>query len=246
VAKFRGKLLADFPEILRATDAPRGCAVLLSKANQVYSTRSYHEIDDNYEHFYRILLTAHVPADVIYDDDVFEGRLARYKAVFLPGIEHLTPELEKAVGDFEKAGGRVIRWRFLSPRYMDYNIAKGETKADLDLEHAGLTTFLPHQYRAWRQANGARVFAEVADLMDVRVDNPDVILNVVEAGGKRFAVLVNDSRTYGAWTEQIGVRVCEDAGHPAEATVTIGRGETARTVKVPLPAAGVAMMEITP
>jgi hypothetical protein len=245
IGRFKETLLSEGGRgILEAEDAPRACAVLLSKANQVYSGRKYYDTDDNYENFYRVVLTANVQADVIYDDDVLEGRLESYRALLLPGIEHLTPELEKEIAAFEKAGGRVVRWPRLDPSYSDYEITKGHVKEDVDVDEPGNQFLLPHQYRAWRQRQAEKLFGKVGDLQDVRLDSTDVIMNVVVIGGRRRAVLINDRRTYGEWTEKRGFRWSEDKGLPAEATVIVGRGEAERRIAVRLPAASAAVVPI--
>jgi len=246
IAQFRKGVAGDCAPLVGAKDAPRKCAVLLSKANQVFSTRVYYDVDGNYENFYRALLTAHVPADVLYDEDVLAGRLSEYKALFLPGIEHSTPELDAAISGFEKSGGRVVRWPVLLPRYVDYEITKGNAREDTDAANPGGAYLYPHQYSKWRQAQAAGVFEAVADLMDVTVDNPDVVLNVVEVAGKRYAVLVNDSRTYGAWTTERGYKWCEDAGLPADATLAIGRGEGRKVKTIHLQPAGIALVPLEP
>jgi len=244
VRKFRDRLLGDYPWVLSAADAPRKCAVLLSKANQVLSGRVYYEVEENYEHLYRLLLTAHVPTDVLYDDDVLEGALSRYEALFLPGIEYLTPALEGAIEDFKNAGGRVIHVPFIALQYKDYEITKGNFDEDLDPALPGKTNLLPHQYREFRHIYAARLFTTVADLMEATCDNPDVILNVVEVDDRRRVILVNDSRTYGAWTEERGYRWCEDEGLTATGAVTVGSGSAERTFRFELPPASMAVVEV--
>jgi hypothetical protein len=198
IRKFRDAVTGRNAIVLNCEDVPRKCAVFLSKANVVFAKRPYYEIDDNYEHFYRVLLTAHVPADVVYDDDVLEGRLGEYEVVFLPGLEHSTEALDARLTEFEKGGGRVVRWPFLKVPYRDYDITKGKFREEVDVTEPLKSTLLPDQYRAWRRWEAARLFATVADLMEVRCDNPDIIMNVVQSGGRRYAALVNDARGYGA------------------------------------------------
>jgi hypothetical protein len=242
--KFRDTLLGKFPWILEAEDAPRVCAVLMSKTNLTLTDHVYYEIDYNYGHFYNALLTAHVPTDVLYDEDVLGGALGRYKALFLPGIEHLTPELESAIADFEKNGGRVIRWPFIRLIYLDYEITKGNFREKIDVSNPGSGNLLPHQYREWRRYTAGKLFEKVADLMEVRCDNPDVIINVVEARGRKRVLLVNDSRTYGQWCVERGFRWSEDAGKPATAKVTIAtEGAEPKVVTVELPPAGFSAVE---
>lgn len=242
IGKFRKKLLGEYAFLPEAQDAPRDCAVLLSKANQVLSRRSYYEVEENYENFYRVLLTAHVPADVVYDDDVLAGGLGRYKALFLPGIEKMPDDIKAAVGEFAAGGGRVIRWPFMRPLYRDYEITKGNVHETFDGENQRGKDLLPHQYRKWRRLQAAKLFETVADLMEVRCDNPDVVMNVVEAGGKRYVVLVNDRRTYGAWTAERGYRWAEDKGEEVTATITTSAGNS-KALTVTIPAAGIAVRQ---
>ena len=241
---FRDRLLVNYPWLLEAVDAPRRFAVLLSKANLVLSGRVYHEVDANYAYFQQLLLTAHIPTDVLYDEDIMRGALSRYEVLFLPGIEHLTGELEGAIADYEKAGGRVIRAPFIRLLYRDYEITKGNFDETIDPADPGRANLLPHQYRAFRHIHAARLSEEVSDLIEVTCDNPDVILNIVEAGGRRRILLVNDSRTYGPWTAERGHRWSEDKGLAASGTVTVGRGESARSFDFELPPAGITAIEI--
>ena len=244
IGKFKRELVGRHAQLIGAKDAPRACAVLFSRAYLIFSRRANYRTDEDFENFYRALLTAHVPADVLNDEDAAAGSLSRYKALFIPGSGKLMPDVEKAVAEFAKSGGRVIRWEVKSPVYLDYEITKGHVTEDADPTKPAHGSLLPHQYRAWRRIEAGKLFAKVADLLDVQVDNPDVILNVVEAGGGRSAVLVNDARTYGAWTKDRKYRWCEDEGRPSDATLTIGRGDSARTVKVSLPAAGIAVVPL--
>lgn len=235
IRKFRDKLLSKYSWVLEAKDAPRKCAVLLSKANLVLAGRVYHEVEANYEHFYRVLLTAHVPTDVVYDDDVLAGALSRYKALFLPGITKLTPAIKDKIRAFAAAGGRVVYFPFLKISYLDYEITKGNFNEKLDVEDPGSYTFLPHQYRQWRHIQARRVFAKVEDLMNVHLDNPDVIMNILLHNGRPRLVLVNDARTYGPWTLERGHRWAEDKGLASEVTITITRpsgAERSVTVKI--------------
>ena len=241
VKKFHDILTGARAPLITAVDSPRVCAVFLSKANQVYSEKPYWAVENNYEHFYRCLLTAHVPADVLYDEDVLAGALSRYRAVFLPGIEYLTEDLEAAVTAYEAAGGRVIRWPITNVFYNDYDIAEGKCDPRATLAQLAVDTIsmLPHQYRAWRRAKAAELFATVADLMPVRCATPDVIMNIVESGGVRYVVLVNDRRTYGPWTTARKYKICEDRGLSVVATLYIDRPDgTIKKVKMTVPRAG--------
>jgi hypothetical protein len=244
VRKFRDTIRGTYPQILTATDAQRKVAVLCSKANQVLTRRAYYEIDDNYEHFYRILLTAHVPADILYDEDVLAGKLLQYKAVFLPGIEHSTPGLDAAIAAFQKAGGRVIRYPITNVPYRDYQITRGEYREAVDFTRLGSWSLLPHQYREWRKYHAAKVYALVNDLMYVKCDNMDVIVNLVYSGGKRYIILVNDKRTYGAWTTARRHKWCEDDGIQTTARVTMGYGSPARTWSVTLQGASPCVIAV--
>jgi hypothetical protein len=111
-------------------------------------------------------------------------------------------------------------------------ISEGKTNPTGDPDYQAAYSQLPHQYRAWRQEHAERVFAEVADLMFVRCDNPNVIINVVEADGEQAVVVVNDFRMYGRWTAERGYQWCDDQGKSAKAVITIGQGFGARSVPV--------------
>ena len=245
ITKFHTLLNGSRSVLLGATDEPRACAVLISKANQVFSTHPYYEVENNYEHFYRALLSGHVQADVLYDEDVLDGALANYKALFLPGIEYLTPELQTAVNNFEAAGGRVIRWRYLKIAYQDYYITQGLVSETVDLARPNVGSLLPHQYRMWRYIEAGKIYLAVSDLLDVKCDNPAVVVNVIRSGGKRYAVLVNDRRTYGKWTTERGFRWCEDLGRGTRTVLTYTRSDgTEKNVRATVPRAGTRIVPL--
>jgi hypothetical protein len=246
VKRFHDLLYKTRPQLLGATDVPRICAVLFSKANVVYATRPYYEVDENYENFYRNLLTAHVQADVVYDEDVLEGKLSSYRVLFLPGIEASTAELDAKIAEFEAAGGRVVRVGYSGIFYRDYDIVAGRCSATYDFyaEHPEPISLYPHQYRQWRRIRAAAIWAGVADLMTVTCDNPDVVMNLIQSGGKRYIVLVNDRRTYGPWTKAIGYKIAEDKGLGARAKLTIKKDDgTIRKLTVSVPKAGTRIIE---
>ena len=216
VGKFKSALETQYPQLVGAVDAARPCAVLLSKANLALTRRAYYEIDDCYENFYRILLTAHVPADMLYDDDVLAGKLSGYKALLLPGIEYLTPELDsgdKGVRVEGRARRALPVHKRLLPRLPDH-----EGRVQRDDQHPR-----PRQPVA-SSAPVPRV-APLSRREDICPGQGPHGRPVRQSGCDRqrrlvrrrcYVVCVNDSRTYGAWTTARGYRWCEDTGRAGE------------------------------
>jgi hypothetical protein len=58
---------------------------------------------------YRTLLRARLPAGVVTDSQLAEGRLDGFQVLFLPAADRLTPEMQAAVETFRSRGGLVIR-----------------------------------------------------------------------------------------------------------------------------------------
>ena len=73
----------------------------------------------------------------------------------------------------------------------------------------------------------AKTVENVKNLTHVSLGNPDVIANIVEAGGRRHAVPINDRHTSGARAKKRGCRRCEDEGRP---TRTHARTQSGTTV----------------
>jgi len=241
IKKYHTSLVTNTPLLLSATDTPRVVAVLLSKSNQVLSGHAYYETDNNYENFFRALLTAHVPADVLYDEDVLNGALGKYKAVFLPGFGKISADVQAKITSFQNAGGRVIVWPKCAPLYSDAQITAGKTSSTANIQNSYPYYLLPDQYRKWRQWQASLMYAKVSDLLNVRCDNPNVIMNLVTVNGTKYIVLVNDTRTYGTWCTARGYKWMEDAGLAATCNVTIVN--QSRTIQVSLPAAGMKMIQ---
>ncbi|MDQ2694729.1 MAG: hypothetical protein M3Z21_04995, partial [Pseudomonadota bacterium] len=60
---------------------------------------------------YGALLRQRLPAGVVTDGQLEEGRLDGYRLLFLPTPDHLTEPMQRAVAAFEKAGGLVLAQR---------------------------------------------------------------------------------------------------------------------------------------
>jgi len=79
----------------------------------------------------------------------------------------------------------------------------------------------------------------------VKCDNPAVVVNVIRSGGKRYAVLVNDRRTYGKWTTERGFRWCEDLGRGTRTVLTYTRSDgTEKNVRATVPRAGTRIVPL--
>jgi len=200
---------------------PRRMAMLVSRVDLAYASgqRGYAG-QFAVENMYRALLSVGEPADVIYDVEVADDALGRYKVLVVPSLYVANRSLVEKIRAFAAGGGTVIAHAGsvladlpevktiatdLAPVYKDYMIGKGDPKS-----------LLPHQYAAWLDGLAQTVRKHLPMTPRVQLSSPRVIANLMAEGPNRYLVLVNDRRTYGREAKELGKQFMLDEGEPVD------------------------------
>ena len=210
--------------LLKWEPVPRRMAMLVSMTDAAHNSAGRHSGAEATENTYRALLSVGEPCDVLYEQEILDGALGSYEALVVPSLFVATAGLVERVAAFAGEGGAIITHagsmvaevpgartieQNTSPRYRDYWITKGEES----LEAAEYADFL-HEL-----AVGLRELLPFAPR--IAMDSTSVVANLMTDGESEYLVLVNDRRTYGTVTEELGSRVMLDEGMPVEVSVRI-------------------------
>jgi hypothetical protein len=205
-------------------NTPRKVAVLDSCCSRVYGLcPPPHNHYPNYYiyNFYTLLAMAHIPADVIFEETVLDGRLDQYEILALPCCDTLPLSVYREILNFAKNGGIVIADQWLradipSVIRFDFDFAyRKQVNANAIVRG---TQFVSNEdtavKSAWEQQTAQGVTAEVdRDIMEcysailtqalagkltleVACDTPRVLLNQLEYGRAKYLIAVNDNRAY--------------------------------------------------
>jgi hypothetical protein len=203
---------------------PRRIAVLSSEAARLYGESP--RLRGGYGnmqiyHFYSVMAMAHLQADVVFDETLERYGLDGYDVLVLPKCDVLPKAVYDKILEFQKRGGVVIADQYLGPKipgaitfdfdftYRDKVSAKAiaENKAyakwddhlepgSAELKTVEGVTALDDQ--KIMESYAARLKAGLAGKVepDVDCDEPTVLFDMLEHGGAKYLVIINDKRTY--------------------------------------------------
>ncbi len=219
------QVIQPYGELVRRLNvAPRRVAVLSSAASGLYGRSErllgyYSNLQVH--HFYTVLAMAHLPADVIFDDQVRRFGLNDYDVLVLPRCEVLTESVYRTIRDFQDRGGLVIADQYLGPEIPDaisfdfdftyrkkvtaVAIAEGRGYVNWN-DHLQPDTAKLESMQGVSALEDQRILesyaARLRQTLDPRIvrsvdcDQPTALLNLLEGAGGRYLVVVNDRRTY--------------------------------------------------
>ena len=191
------------PLILQMERTPRKAAILCSAASVLFPEISRGGWPNKAIYpFYSLLMMAHIPADVIFDETITRYGLDQYDILFLHQSETITRSVYEKILDFKKRGGFVIGDRLLRADIpLDYRCEfdldhRKRQLADLVLKGEGVTADEDRKIMT-------RYVLELRRVLNGKVDryvdsnSPEVIFNVLESGPVKYIFMINDRRTYG-------------------------------------------------
>jgi hypothetical protein len=168
--------------------------------------------------FATLLMMNHVPFDVVLDDGIREGALARYDMLVMPQPDTLTESMYKNIAAFASSGktviatpalrapipeAKIVNFDFTHQKRINGNdLAKGQAvTAEEDRE-------IMEQY--------ARELAPLLDTIPrpARTNSPRALTNSLTGNGVSYHFLINDNRTYGTRFGKWKLRF--EAGAPVE------------------------------
>lgn len=197
------------PLILQMERTERKAAILCSASSVLFPviTRGGYPNMAIYP-FYSLLMMAHLPTDVIFDETISRYGLDQYDILFLHQCETITRDVYEKVLEFKKHGGIVIGDKLLRADIpLDYrcefNLDHRKSQlADLMVKGEGVTADEDRELMTKYSSEIRRVLDGKADRF-VDSDSPEVIFNVLKSGPVKYIFVINDKRTYGERYGQI-------------------------------------------
>jgi hypothetical protein len=211
------------PMITRLAVARRGIAVLSSQASRLYGTspRTIGYPNEQIYGFYSVMAMAQLNADVVFDQQVEQGILKDYQVLVMPKCDVVTQKMLGEIRALAQRGGKLISDQYLGPELpgvtrFDFDftyrpkvnadaIERGAMFADWD-DHLNPKTaslaaargVTADEDQRIMESYARRLKAGLAGRVDpeVELDTPKALVNVLEHGGVRYLVLVNDHRGY--------------------------------------------------
>jgi hypothetical protein len=124
---------------------------------------------------FRDVLRAHLPVDVVFEEDITDGRLSDYEVLIVSGIRYMRRSVQERLRRFARDGGLLV----------------------VD-EQMGIE--LPGRRVAVEDAPGLReaVVSGLEDPLYVDCSADDAYVNVLTGGGVNYVFVVNDQREFGS------------------------------------------------
>lgn len=202
------------PFLSRLERHPHRAAFLASTATQVLSPMQKSYLWDYiyYGRYYEALQNAHIPTDVIFEDDIIAGALDQYELLVLPRCEVLPRSVYERIVKFAKTGKTVLADDWLVPdvpgaiklKFSDIpeKIKAAERKKKILKKAAAIRSALKERFE-----------------LEYDADSPEVIMNPVKAKGITYLFVINDKRRPGNYVGQFGNIL--DEGVPQQVTINI-------------------------
>jgi hypothetical protein len=191
------------PMILQMERLPRKAAILSSASSVLFPEISRGGYPNTAIYpFYSLLLMAHIPADVIFDETIMRYGLEQYDILFLHQCETLTRGVYEKILEFKKHGGIVIGDKLLKADIpLDYRCQfdldhRKRQLADLVLKGTGITADEDRELMI-RHTDEIRKVLDGRTERYVDSDSPEVLLNVLKSGPVKYIFIINDKRVYG-------------------------------------------------
>jgi hypothetical protein len=214
------------PVLTKLTEPKREIAFLVSYNNLLFQYRTRMNLwsaEVFFAAWHEAFMRAGLPVNIVFEEDVAEGKLSKYKAVFIPGGQLIGRTAYDQLLAYAKQGGRVV-----ADRQLGYAVPGVETLA---------TDLQPLDYQNWSYSSGgklnaqgqvdlvwqatdeiAKVFAE-ARAKGPTADSKWLVVNERTWRNTRYVFAVNDHRSAGTQVGQYGVLF--ENGEPLTASVTI-------------------------
>ncbi len=190
------------PFILKMKRTQHKAAMLVSAASFLYSEVDRGEFPNkSIFPFYSLLMMAHIPTEIIYDETITKYGLEQYDILFLHQTETLTRSVYEKIKAFEKRGGIVVADNYLrADLHVDYKIDfnlnhRKKQLADLILQGKGVTAD-EDKILMTKYSNALRDNLDSKVKKYINSKSSEVIFNVLKNGPVKYIFMVNDKRTY--------------------------------------------------
>ena len=166
-------------------------------------------------HLGNILSKANIHYDVIYDEHILRGDLAKYEAVLLPHADLLTARVLDALQSFQKKGGILLGDATTCPALLP------DGEMEIFTNPANLTADEKQQTmrrigKAIRDQLAALGYSSYAG-----TDNGDIFIFVRTSNEVDYIFAVNDKRTFGDYVGMF--KLCMDKALPNKGEIFVRR-----------------------
>jgi len=227
LAQFSKEVLQPlWPTVSRLNRAPRKCAMLLSFGSQLFGRKIWGGYGGTSGFgYYAALQMAHIPTDIIFDENIQRGDLNKYKVLFMHNTTHLPKSVFDKITAFAKSGGIVIcgePFAKLIPEAVkfDMDMTKRRKSTYYHIKNkGGFTADIVYQDML-KNAAAARNLLNNKIKSYADCDSPMAFLNVLEKDGAQYVFVVNDKRTFGDYVGK-KYRAIMEQGLPQTVNVTL-------------------------
>ncbi len=204
IADFSERVLQPFGPALLATkpEKPK-VAVHLSAVSTWFTRREvgWNKCEETLP-YTSLLVSNHVPFEVILDDDFTPERLAGYEAVILPYPETLTPSIVDGLKTFAAKGGSVIANEPVSPALTPTKTTRFDftplTLQDGRVAGKGEPFTTAEASRSLMEGYSKELAPLVAAYAgEATASSPRVLTNTLHGGAVHYHFAINDDRAYG-------------------------------------------------
>lgn len=151
---------------------------------------------------FRDILRAHLPVEIVFEEDIADGRLSDFEVLIVTGIRYMRRSVQERLQRFARNGGLLV-------------------------VDEGMEIDLPGRRVSVGDAGGLReaVASGLEKPLYVDCDSSDAYLSVLEAGGVKYVFVVNDRREFGPLVGE--TKKIREKGVAQKVTVRLAEGDAA-------------------
>lgn len=209
-------------------DMPREVAFMLSHTNELFCAkfRGKWRKETLYAAWHEAFLRAGLPVDIVFEEDVIEGKLSKYKYLFLPVCEVTSQAAHDKIVEFSKNGGIVVADHNLGFKVPGVKIMKTSMDHMMYPNWAWMGRKNPSAVNAkqriekmWATTDEIREIFAPAIAKLPQADSKWLVVNGRLWNATRYVYAVNDKRSAGAVGRKYGT-VLEN-GEELTASITV-------------------------
>jgi hypothetical protein len=227
LAQFSRQVLQPlWPTVSRLNRAPRDCAMLLSFGSQLFGNKTWSGYGCSTGFgYYAALQMAHIPTDIIFDENIQRGDLQKYKILFMHDIKHLPKSVFNKIVAFAEKGGTVVcgaPFAKLIPGAVDFDMDMTKRKKSTYYHIKNKGGFAADVVYQDMKRNAAAVRKMLKNKLSFYADcdSHSAFINVLEKYGRKYVFVVNDKRTFGDYVGK-KYRAVMEQGVPQKLNVMI-------------------------
>ena len=203
------------PLLMRLPERPAKVALYQGFASALFANRAAWGWYNWSFHLGNILQKANIHYDVIYDEHILRGDLARYEAVLLPHADLLTARVLAALQDFRRKGGILLGDEVTCPALL----TDGEMEIFTNPANKSLEEKMDTMRRIGKEIRDQ--LAALGSHPYAGTDNADIFTFVRSSNEVDYLFAVNDKRTFGDYVGMF--KLCMDKALPNEGKLFVRR-----------------------